>query len=285
MLKDRYELASVTLLIIATVFFILKRTILFDISETVLTLVEVIIFFGFTVIHGKKTIGIWNTLIFLVITYSLTLMLEYIGALGLIPGCKWHYTTNLGPMFMDKVPYIIPLTWFTYIYCVYSMTNVIFGKISEDRSEFERIGSVKKFIKLYLVSMVAGAIMMSWDLINDPVMVARGNWYWPEGGLYYGIPLMNYFGWFSTSALIYLIFSIYMSLVKRGQIYFKTIENKRSVATIYVIVPYLLALIFQGIDSFIYGVQYALPWAGVTMSIAIVITIWRFIKIRNKQIE
>ncbi|MHA1270832.1 MAG: carotenoid biosynthesis protein [Candidatus Helarchaeota archaeon] len=282
MLKGKYELVSVILLVIATIFFILKRFILFDLSESTLTLTEVIIFFGFTLVHGKKTIGLKNTIVFFLITYSLTLMLEYLGTLGLIPGCQWHYTTNLGPMFMGSVPYIIPLTWFTYIYCIYSMTNIIFNRIKEGPSDLGKIDSIKKFIYLFLISIIAGLIMMSWDLINDPVMVARGNWYWPEGGLYYGIPLMNYFGWMSTSALIYLVFSIYMSIINRNQTYFKTPEDEKSYATVYVIFPYLLALVFQGIDSFVFGVQYALPWAAITMSIAIAITIWRFKQLRNK---
>jgi uncharacterized membrane protein len=42
----------------------------------------------------------------------------------------------------------------------------------------------------------------------DPMMVHGQHWIWENGGLYFGIPLQNFFGWWLTAFLVYLSFSI-----------------------------------------------------------------------------
>ena len=42
----------------------------------------------------------------------------------------------------------------------------------------------------------------AWDLFLDPQMVGWGYWVWAEPGGYFGIPWINFFGWFVASALI-----------------------------------------------------------------------------------
>ena len=45
--------------------------------------------------------------------------------------------------------------------------------------------------------LATGAIAVVLDLFIDPVAVAAGYWIWlVKGTVYYGIPLLNYVGWF-----------------------------------------------------------------------------------------
>jgi hypothetical protein len=47
------------------------------------------------------------------------------------------------------------------------------------------------------VPLATGAIAVVLDLFIDPVAVAAGYWIWfVKGTVYYGIPLLNYVGWF-----------------------------------------------------------------------------------------
>ena len=47
------------------------------------------------------------------------------------------------------------------------------------------------------VPLVTGVIAVVLDLFIDPVAVAAGYWVWfVQGTVYYGIPLLNYVGWF-----------------------------------------------------------------------------------------
>ena len=47
------------------------------------------------------------------------------------------------------------------------------------------------------VPLITGVIAVVLDLFIDPVAVAAGYWVWSvQGTVYYGIPLLNYVGWF-----------------------------------------------------------------------------------------
>jgi putative membrane protein len=41
-----------------------------------------------------------------------------------------------------------------------------------------------------------------WDLFLDPQMVSWRLWVWERPGGYYGIPWVNYLGWFAAAAVI-----------------------------------------------------------------------------------
>ena len=45
---------------------------------------------------------------------------------------------------------------------------------------------------------LGSAALTAWDLFLDPQMVGEGYWVWARRGLYRGIPLGNFVGWFLT---------------------------------------------------------------------------------------
>ena len=52
--------------------------------------------------------------------------------------------------------------------------------------------------------MLAAWLLMGWDLVLDPAMVALPQikfWVWHEHGAYFGMPLRNLVGWFATGVL------------------------------------------------------------------------------------
>ena len=46
--------------------------------------------------------------------------------------------------------------------------------------------------------MLGAAALTAWDLFLDPQMVGEEFWVWARRGLYRGIPLTNFAGWFLT---------------------------------------------------------------------------------------
>jgi putative membrane protein len=56
----------------------------------------------------------------------------------------------------------------------------------------------------WLIVVIAGAWMTAIDLVIDPLAAGvLGYWQWLEQGLYYGIPVHNFLGWFGVSLLIF----------------------------------------------------------------------------------
>jgi putative membrane protein len=55
---------------------------------------------------------------------------------------------------------------------------------------------------VWQVPLVAAVVAVVFDLFIDPVAVAAGYWVWlKEANVYYGIPLLNFVGWFVLMGL------------------------------------------------------------------------------------
>jgi putative membrane protein len=62
-------------------------------------------------------------------------------------------------------------------------------------------------------ALVAALAFTAWDLFLDPQMVGWGFWVWDRPGAYFGIPLVNFLGWFVVSfAFSFSLFPSSLSL-------------------------------------------------------------------------
>lgn len=109
-------------------------------------------------------------------------LFEVIGSYTGIPFGNYQYTNKLN-LQLQGVPLLIPLAWLMMLPPSWAV-----GKL---------LGNSRlTFITISALAMTA------WDLFLDPQMVSWDIWVWNQGGAYFGIPLLNYFGWFIVSALI-----------------------------------------------------------------------------------
>jgi len=116
---------------------------------------------------------------------------ELIGTTNLIPlGStalpfgEYQYTHWLGPKIGGHVPYFIPLSWFAM-----SLVSLDFARrVSAVRWRYLLLGSL---------------FMVLWDVSLDPAMTkAFPFWVFGTSGVYFGMPLVNWFGWFVVSLVI-----------------------------------------------------------------------------------
>jgi putative membrane protein len=111
-------------------------------------------------------------LLWVVLTYVITFLLEVIGVkTGLIFG-EYNYGSTLG-IKLFEVPVIIGFNW----------VFVILGSISISRLITSN---------LILSAMISALIAFIFDLILEPIAIRLDYWTW-NGGI---IPLQNYFAWF-----------------------------------------------------------------------------------------
>jgi putative membrane protein len=131
----------------------------------------------------RRTFGI-----FLLITL-ITFSAEYIGSKTGFPFGAYSYTSSLQPQF-EGVPIVIPLAWFMMLLPSWAIARLI--------TERWPLPTLR-----YLVFVVVSAgAFTAWDLFLDPQMVGWGFWRWHDAtGGYFGIPWVNYAGWFLTSLL------------------------------------------------------------------------------------
>jgi bisanhydrobacterioruberin hydratase len=112
-------------------------------------------------------------------------MLGYaIEALGVATGLPYgtfYYGNALGPRLAGIVPYLLPLSY----------APLVVGAVAASWGT-----------RLRLLHVLYATLLLVWmDAVLDPGAASLGFWVWPQGGVYYGVPLSNYAGWLLSGAL------------------------------------------------------------------------------------
>lgn len=108
--------------------------------------------------------------------------IETFGVLTGLPYGEFFYGDSLGGKLFGIVPYLLPVSY----------APLVIGAVA---ASWRPAGSRTFFIlrSALLLTLIDGVL--------DPGAVSLGFWVWPEGGIYYGVPLSNYFGWLVSSVL------------------------------------------------------------------------------------
>jgi uncharacterized membrane protein len=124
----------------------------------------------------------------LVAVYLLSLAAEYVGTGWGLPFGDYSYTTLLGAKIGDRVPWVIPLSWFLMALPAWILARQTFPLPGRHPARI----------------LFAAVILTLWDLALDPAMAygAPYYWTWGETGPYYGMPWLNLFGWVATGMVL-----------------------------------------------------------------------------------
>lgn len=118
--------------------------------------------------------------------YIVSLLSELMGTTYGVPFGAYSYTALLGTKWFDRVPLLIPLSWFTMSWACWV--------IARQRSRGVR------------AVLLAAALLVAWDLLLDPAMSkVTSYWVWAERGTYYDMPLLNLVGWGVTGLALFII--------------------------------------------------------------------------------
>ncbi len=114
-------------------------------------------------------------------------LLEFVGHTTGYPFGDYHYTTALQPQ-LGGVPLLIPLAWLMLLPSAWAVGQRITGKQRGVR-----------------FTVTSAAAFTAWDFFLDPQMVGWGYWTWSMPGGYFGIPWLNFGGWFVGAAVLTLL--------------------------------------------------------------------------------
>jgi putative membrane protein len=170
-----------------------------DASQTIYW-IQNLTWLAFVLVHGSKRYGWDNILVFMGTTFLITWSIETIGIATGFPFGNYHYTHLLG-FKIGTVPLVVMPAYFAAGYLAWTMSTVFVGNLGT--------GIEKR--NLFLVPFVASFIMVMWDFCADPVnSTIDGAWIWHDGGVYHGVPISNFFGWYLTVFLFYQVFALYL---------------------------------------------------------------------------
>ncbi len=169
-------------------------------------------------------LGVKRALLFGVAGYGIAWLSEFSSIHNGFPYGHYYYLDGtrgkelwvLGVPFMDSISYVF------LAYASYSLALLVF-------SPLRRSGGVvyvleTKKIRDSLQARILGALLFVYlDIIIDPVAVRGDRWFlgriygYPEQGVYFGVPLSNFLGWFAVGfAMIYVLQKIDQYLRRKG---------------------------------------------------------------------
>lgn len=123
-----------------------------------------------------------------------TWAVEKVGVTTGWPFGHYAYTGALQPQ-LAGIPILIPLAWLMMLASAWAVAGAILPKRPVGSGWWYRL----RFAAL------SGLAFTAWDLYLDPQMVARRFWLWDEPSGYFGIPWLNYLGWWCSATLLTLI--------------------------------------------------------------------------------
>jgi putative membrane protein len=156
------------------------------------------------------------------IVLPLTWLIEFSGHTTGLPFGAYHYTGLLKPQ-LGGVPLLIPLAWLMMLPPAWAVA----ARLANPSNRL-------------IFAALSGLVFTAWDLYLDPQMVSNKLWVWEQPGQYFGIPLLNFFGWWLASTLITLI------AAPRGGSLLSSSRLLRPLGWIYTLV-WLLQLVGLGI--------------------------------------
>ena len=161
---------------------------------------EVLSAMAFALTDGARRYGLQGILVFAGLCVLVGNVIENIGVATGIPFGRYYFVDLMGPK-LFHVPMLLGLAYIGMAYVSWTLASTILNCGPEQRQSS----------RIFAVPFLAGFIMASWDLAQDPVWatVLHG-WVWIDGGPWFGVPISNYVGWYGTVLLIYLFFASYL---------------------------------------------------------------------------
>lgn len=153
--------------------------------------------FGFLaafLVAGVRDLGLPRTLVFAAWVGPLAWLAEFSSTRTGIPFGLYHYTgtTHGQELFVSNVPFMDCLSFTFLAYAAFCLARVTLAG---------------RRVPAPLLALVSGVLMMLLDVVIDPVAVRGDRWFlgriffYPDGGMYFGVPLSNFAGWVVVGTL------------------------------------------------------------------------------------
>jgi putative membrane protein len=145
----------------------------------------------YLVVSGRD-LGWRRSLLFGGWTFAVAWTAEFLSTRIGIPFGLYHYTgtTRDQELFLSNVPFFDSLSFVFLAYASYCLARIALRRATGPG-----------------VVLLAAVAMMLLDVVIDPLAVRGDRWFlgriffYPDGGVFYGVPLSNFVGWVVVGAL------------------------------------------------------------------------------------
>ena len=162
--------------------------------------------FGFLlvfVVAATRDLGGRRAALFGVWVWLVAFVAEFSSTRTGIPFGLYHYTgtTRGQELFIANVPFFDSLSFSFLAYAAFCLARMV---LADRRNDSGAPGGRRGAVT---IAVVSGALMMLLDVVIDPLSVRGDRWFlghifwYPDGGIYFGVPLSNFVGWLIVGAV------------------------------------------------------------------------------------
>ncbi|MFZ5877014.1 MAG: carotenoid biosynthesis protein [Nitrospirota bacterium] len=155
------------------------------------------------VVHGAMRYGLTDALVFLAWFSVGGFAVENLSVAAGPPFGLYHFTNAFDMPMIGRVPLDVGVMYFAMGYHAWVVGNILLDKADARLAHrFNRIA----------LPVVAAFVMVMWGVVVDPgsATILRV-WIWHNGGGYFGVPLINYLGWYVVVYVFFQGFAWYLA--------------------------------------------------------------------------
>ena len=167
----------------------------------------VFLFMAAFLVAGARDLGLGRTLLFGAVVWPIAWAAEWSSIHVGIPFGLYHYTglTRGQELYVAGVPFFDSLSFTFLAYAAYCLARLTRRGASPPQ---DSIAPAKPGLaSCGATAILTGFFMMMLDVVIDPAAVRGERWflgdlfYYAEGGVYFGVPLSNFAGWWLVGAI------------------------------------------------------------------------------------
>ncbi len=173
-------------------------------------------FFAVYLFAAVTRMGWRRTVVFSVVAYGVAFAAELSSTRNGFPFGMYHYidVTRDRELWISNVPFWDSLSFTFLCYLGWRLGVLVFAPLAIRPGDV-RVVETRATATSWRVCFT-GAFLMTWlDVVIDPLTVHGDRWflgrmyYYPDGGLYFGVPLSNFAGWFLVGVITIRIFQLW----------------------------------------------------------------------------
>jgi putative membrane protein len=173
----------------------------------------VFVFFAVYLVAAVSKMGWKKTLVFTLIAYGVAFLAEFSSTRTGVPFGLYHYvdTTRDRELWISNVPFWDSLSFTFLCYLGFSLAVLMYSPLQIGRGDVQVVDTCE-IRQSRRVLVTATVLMTLLDVVIDPLTVHGERWflgriyYYPEGGIYFGVPLSNFIGWALVGAVTVSLF-------------------------------------------------------------------------------
>jgi uncharacterized membrane protein len=184
----------------------------------------VFFFLAMYLVVSSLHLGYLRTAILFFLAWGIAFLSEFSSTRNAFPYGYYEYLgdTHAIELWLSNVPFFDSLSYTFMAYAAYSMALLAYTPILRRGANIQLV-ETHRLRQSLPVTVLTVTFFVFLDVVVDPVALRGSRWFlgqifwYPQGGMYFGVPLTNFGGWAIVGAAIILLFQgLDRLLVRQG---------------------------------------------------------------------